>query len=143
MRNILPVLFLLLLTGLAWGETAESFIPRVDAFDAAVRSASQFDDLYPILSANSVKELQTWTAPQREKAFQLLQMVVEMGPDAPMSVKESKIGDEQAAITLELVEKDGNSTMSVSREAEFRKEDGEWKTDLGAQLSKMKDYATK
>lgn len=145
MRNFkLTLLIALFSSTCVWAQTAKSFQSMTEAFDKAVASTSVMEKLYPKLSANTVKELKSWTPEERNGVLQVLKMGIAMGGDEPMKIKESKIGKKQAHITLTSVpKKQGSATMTSTRKADFRKENGQWKTDLGPHLEKMRAFANR
>lgn len=140
-KKTLLLLLLLLLPLPALAETAEDFIPRISEFDQAIDKAETLEELYPMLASSSVTELKSWNEAQRTKLFKIMKMAIAMGePAEELTVKESKIGDQQASLVLTTKEESsGGMTMTMTRQAAFLKEGGVWKTDLGEHLAKMKE----
>jgi hypothetical protein len=132
MKRILLIMltFALLLPALA--ETDQQLFKRSQEIDKVIASAQSVDQVFPYITSASVERIKQKDQAGQEKVLSFMQMGVEMTPEG-LEIMESKIGSEQAALTVG-VEEDG---MSISREIEFRKEDGKWKLDLLAFLDQL------
>lgn len=127
LATILLITLSMLLPTLA--DTDQDLFQRSRALDQAIASAETVDEIFPHITQTSISRIEEKDDAGKEKVLAYLQMAVEMTPEG-LQVMESKIESDQAALTVG-VEEDG---MSITREVEFRKEDGQWKVDLSGFL---------
>ena len=132
MKYKLLVLLTLVLLLPALAVTDQELFQLSQDFDKAVDSAETVDQLFDYITSSSVERIKEKDQASQEKILTYLQMAVAMSPE-DLKIIESKIGSEQAALTIG-VEEDG---MTMSREVEFRKDEGKWKLDLLAFLDKL------
>ncbi len=144
MRNLIAIVLLALLLLPAQAQNAQFFVNETDRFMASIAKSKSFESLYPKLSASTVKTLKGMSPEERARAFKMMQFGAAMSMGTPMKVKESKIGSNQATITMasdkstEKTKGGGTVTTSASMTMNFLKEGGRWRVDLSEQLASMK-----
>lgn len=132
MKQLLTLFLIAALAVPVLGESAQDLFAQSQKFDKAVLEAETLETVFPYLTGNTVDRLKAMDQAGQDKVLMFLQLGIEMAPE-DVKVLDSKIGEDEAALRVGIEEDD----LSVSREVELRKEDGEWKINLNGMLNKL------
>lgn len=131
MRALLSSLLLLLLFLPSLADAKGEAVQASKAFDQAGIKAQSVKDLYPLVTATSVKMLSGLSAADQAKWLGLLQTMTKLeAAEGYFPLVDSKIKDNHATLTFKREKQEKNSKQSLIKEVLLVREGGTWKVDV-------------
>lgn len=125
------VLFCLLLLVPALADPKADALAASKAFDQAALKAKTVQEIFPLVTASSVKMLSGMSAADQVKWMNLLQGMTRIeAAEGFFPLVDSKINGDKAVLTFKREKQDKNSKETLMKEVKLQRENGVWKVDV-------------
>ncbi len=131
MRSLLVSTLLLLLILPALADPKADALAASKAFDQAAIKARSLSELYPFVTADSVKMLSALSAADQKKWLDLMGGMLKIeAAEGFFPLVDSNVGPNKATLTFRRTKEDKSSKETLVKEVHLLKENNVWKVDV-------------
>lgn len=125
------LMLMLLLMGPALADLKGEALAASRAFDQAALKAASVKDLYPYVTASSVKMLSALSPADQARWIGLMTGMMKLeAAEGFFPLVDSKVSDSKATLTFKREKQDKSSKQSLIKEVHLMRENGTWKVDV-------------